>query len=159
MSSSDFREANVEGVPGAAGGGHFAGLPHGSHVSADPILDLAEFQLLEDQLDNPRIARDFARDFVRLWEARHQTLRTAVEHGDVPAALDAILSLRTSSAMVGGVRLAGLAGQMEEHINNGDLGQARPLLHELAECGESTIQELKESYVLKNSTPEPDPTG
>lgn len=158
MSSSDFHDPGVEALPAVAAVAD-ARLPLGSQASVDPILDLAEFQLFEDQLDNPRIARDFARDFVRLWEARHQALATAVERGDVSAALDAVLSLRTSSAMLGGSRLAVQATRVEEHIYNGDLVRARPLLHDLEECGARTVQELKGSYVLRNATPEPDPTA
>ena len=92
-----------------------------------------------------------------MWRARYQTLASAVESGDLPAALDAILSLRTSSAMVGGVRLAVYAARLEDHMNNGDLRQAGPLLNDIAECGQRTVNELKESYVLRNATSEPDP--
>lgn len=158
MSSSDFHDPGVEALPAVAAVAD-TGVPLGSKASVDPILDLAEFQLFEDQLDNPRIARDFARDFVRLWETRHQALAAAVERGDVSAALDAVLSLRTSSAMLGGSRLAVQAARVEEHINDGDLGRARPLLHDLEECGARTVQELRESYVLRNAAPEPDPTA
>lgn len=115
-----------------------------------PILDLAEFQHLEDQVDNPLIARTFAGDFARLWRMRYEIIAGAVGRGDAPAALDAILSLRTSSTMVGGVRLAQLAAQLERHIRNGDLREAQPLLSDVAECGHATVQELKDSYVLRN---------
>ena len=159
MSSSDFHDANAAAALGAAGVADGSGWAQGGSFSVDPILDLAQFQLLEDQLDNPRIAREFARDFVKMWRARYQTLVSAVERGDLPAALDAILSLRTSSAMVGGVRLAVYAARLEDHMNNGDLRQARPLLNAIAECGQRTVNELKESYVLRNATSEPDPAA
>ncbi|WP_234754150.1 Hpt domain-containing protein [Arthrobacter ramosus] len=115
-----------------------------------PILDLAEFQFLEDQLDNPLIARIFAGDFAKLWWTRYGILAGAVGRGDVPGALDAILSLRTSSTMVGGVRLALLAARLEERIRYGDLPAAQPLLEAIADCGQRTVQELRDSYVLRN---------
>ena len=123
-------------------------LPAGGHKQ--PLLDLAAFQLLEDQLDNPLIARSFASDFAKLWTLRYEALAGAVERGDEAGALDAILSLKTSSTMVGGVRLALLAGQFEEHIRNGDISDLRSLLAAVAECGHATVLELRGSYVLRN---------
>ncbi|UVJ39140.1 Hpt domain-containing protein [Arthrobacter sp. CJ23] len=150
MFNSGFSEVNEEAGPGHTGSAdHSNGLPT-AHLAKLPILDLAEFQLLEDQVDNPLIARTFAGDFAKLWGIRYEILAAAVERGDSAAALDAILSLRTSSTMVGGVRLARLAAQLEEHIRNSDLREAQPLLKDVAECGHRTVQELKDSYVLRN---------
>ncbi len=118
--------------------------------SAQPILDLAVFQLLEDQLDNPLIARSFASDFAKLWTLRYEVLAGAVERGDAAGAMEAVLSLKTSSTMVGGVRLALLAGQFEERIRNGDLKDTGSLLAAVAECGRATVLELRGSYVLRN---------
>lgn len=115
-----------------------------------PLLDLAVFQLLEDQLDNPLIARSFASDFAKLWTLRYEVLAGAVERGDTAGAMEAILSLKTSSTMVGGVRLALLAGQFEDRIRNGDLKDADTLLAAVAECGHATVRELQGSYVLRN---------
>ncbi|MGW9412708.1 Hpt domain-containing protein [Arthrobacter cupressi] len=118
--------------------------------SGQPLLDLAVFQLLEDQLDNPLIARSFASDFAKLWTLRYEVLAGAVERGDIAGALEAILSLKTSSIMVGGMRLAGLAGEFEEHIRKGGVRDARSLLAAVAECGHATVLELQGSYVLRN---------
>lgn len=148
MFSSGSSEANEDADSGQAAS---VDAPNGLPTDPKhPILDLAKFQLLEDQLDNPLIARTFARDFAKLWDARYETLAAAVERMDAAAALDAILSLKTSSAMVGGVRLALLAAQMEKHIRYGDLRDAQPLLNVIAECGNATVHELKHSYVLRN---------
>ena len=158
MFSSDFSDINDAADPGHARLPAESGRADSARLAGHPILDLAEFQVFEDQLDNPRIARSFASDFAKLWRVRYQTLATAVERGDVAAALDAILSLRTSSSMLGGTRLAVLAARVEEHVNTGDLRSAQPLLNDLSECGELTVQELKASYVLRNASPEPDPS-
>lgn len=123
--------------------------PPAAPPARHPILDLAEFQILEDQLDNPLIARTFAGDFAKLWVRRYEILAAAVGRGDAPAALDAILSLRTSSTMLGGVRLAQLAGRLEEHLRYGDLRDVQPLLNAIADCGQRTVEELKDSYVLR----------
>ena len=120
-----------------------------AELAEHPILDLAEFQLLEDQVDNPSIARSFAGDFAKLWGMRYEVLAAAVGRGDEAAALDAVLSLRTSSAMVGGVRLARLAAKLEGFLRTNDFLAARGLLHEVGECGRLTVGELRSSYVLR----------
>ncbi|MDQ0031404.1 Hpt domain-containing protein [Arthrobacter bambusae] len=150
MFSSASSEVNEDSDPSHPGLTERSNALPAVPLAELPILDLAEFQLLEDQVDNPLIARTFAGDFAKLWVQRYEILATAVEHGDVAAALNAVLSLRTSSTMVGGVRLADLAAQLEEHIRKSELREARPLLKEVAECGHLTVQELKDSYVLRN---------
>lgn len=117
--------------------------------ATQPLLDLAVYQLLEDQLDNPLIARSFASDFAKLWTLRYEVLAGAVERGDAAGAMEAILSLKTSSTMVGGVRLALLAGQFEEQIRSGNLKDIGSLLAAVAECGRATVLELRGSYVLR----------
>ena len=72
----------------------------------------------------------------------------SLDSGDEAAALDAVLSLKTSSAMVGGVRLAELAGELEDAIRVGDADRARLLLREVAESGNETVDELQLSYIL-----------
>ncbi|GAB3560820.1 hypothetical protein GCM10027405_11410 [Arthrobacter alkaliphilus] len=150
MFSSGFSEVNEESDPGlTAVVSDSDGLPT-VPLAEHPILDLAEFQLLEDQVDNPLVARTFAGDFAKLWAKRYELLSTAIERGDVAGALNAVLSVRTSSMMVGAVRLSVLAARLEERIRRGELRAARPLLTEVAECGYVTVQELKDSYVLRN---------
>ena len=69
-----------------------------------------------------------------------------------PAALDAVLSLKTSSAMVGGVRLAELAGELEDAIRGRRHSTcARLLLREVAESGNDTVDELQSGYILWES--------
>ena len=155
MFSSDFSEVDERGDSDRTG--QTKGSTWMPVASGRPILDLAEFQLLEDQVGDPRIARIFASDFAKLWPTRYGNLAAAVERGDEAAALDTILSLRTSSAMVGGIRLSVLAAILEQHILNGELCNAQTLLDEIAECGQRTVKELRESYVLRNESPEPDP--
>ncbi|MEZ2388310.1 Hpt domain-containing protein [bacterium RCC_150] len=150
MFSSGSSEVNEEADSSPMASSVDTPGPSAVDLAEHPILDLAEFQLLEDQVDNPLIARAFAGDFAKLWARRYQILATAVERGNESAALDAILSLRTSSTMVGGMRLASLSAHLEEHLRNGDFPAARKLLKEIAECGRLTVQELRASYVLRN---------
>ncbi|MDI3211493.1 Hpt domain-containing protein [Arthrobacter sp. AL12] len=118
--------------------------------TAPPLVDPSALQELGTQLDSPAVAKGFARDYSNMWDRRYQSLASSIDSGDEAAALDAVLSLKTSSAMVGGVRLAELARELEDAIRVSDADLARQLLQEVAESGDETVEELQFSY-LKDS--------
>ncbi len=121
-----------------------AGVAPTAAVNAKrPIVDPSALQELGSQLDSPSVATGFARDYTKMWDQRYQSLATSLDNGDEAAALDAILSLKTSSAMVGGVRLAELSRELEDAIRVRDADLARLLLHEVAESGNDTVDELQ----------------
>ena len=105
---------------------------------------------LETELDGPELARGFARDYATLWDQRFSRLAASVQAGDRPDALDAVISLRITSAMVGGIRLASLAQALEDAIRRGDFVQGNALLAGVAEHGVRTVSELQANYILKN---------
>ena len=88
-------------------------------------MDPAALQELGSQLDSPAVAKGFARDYAKMWDQRYHRSPSSLDRGDEAAALDAVLSLKTSSAMVGGVRLAELAGELEDAIRGRDADLAR----------------------------------
>jgi HPt (histidine-containing phosphotransfer) domain-containing protein len=116
-----------------------------------PLVDPAALQDLGDQLENPAVAKGFARDYAKMWDQRYSALASALERRDLPGSLDAVLSLKTSSAMVGGLRLAKLAGELEDVLRAGDLDRALSLLLDVAQRGGETVDELQFSYVLWES--------
>ncbi|WP_253906652.1 Hpt domain-containing protein [Arthrobacter sp. I3] len=118
---------------------------------AAPLVDPAALQDLGAQLENPAVAKGFARDYTRMWDQRYRSLASALERGDLAGSMDAVLSLKTSSAMVGGLRLAQLAGELENALRAGDIGRALSLLHDVAARGGETVDELQFSYVLWDS--------
>ncbi|MET3162313.1 UNVERIFIED_ORG: HPt (histidine-containing phosphotransfer) domain-containing protein [Arthrobacter sp. UYEF10] len=105
---------------------------------------------LEEELDGPELALGFARDYASLWDLRFSRLAAAVHTEDRPAALDAVISLRIASAMVGGIRLSALAQGLEDAIRRNDFVHGQALLTILAEHGVRTVSELQASYILKN---------
>ena len=119
--------------------------------AAPPLVDPAALQDLGAQLDSPAVAKGFARDYTRMWDQRYRSLASALERGDLAGSMDAVLSLKTSSAMVGGLRLAQLAGELENALRAGDMGHALSLLRDVAERGGETVDELQFSYVLWDS--------
>lgn len=74
-----------------------------------PLLDLAVLAELVEDLGSPDIAWNFAQDYIQIWQRRRDALAAALERGERSAALDAVISLRISAAMIGGLRLAHLA--------------------------------------------------
>ena len=118
--------------------------------AAAPLVDPSALRELGSELDNPAAAKGFARDYTNMWNRRYQSLATSLDSGDEAAAMDAVLSLKTSSTMVGGVRLAELASELEDAIRVHDADLARHLLHEVAESGHDTVDELQISYLEDN---------
>ena len=131
-----------------------AGLaPAAAKTAADaapPLVDPSALHELGSQLDSPAVAKGFARDYTNMWDRRYRSLASSLDSGDEAAALDAVLSLKTSSAMVGGVRLAELARELEDAIRVRDADLARLLLREVADSGNETVDELQLSYLEEN---------
>ena len=150
-SSSGGVPAEPSAAGSAAGvkGGMTPGCPGGREPSrwVEPEI-LAE---LEAELDGPELAHGFARDYAGLWDQRFSRLAAAVKDQDRVAALDAVISLRIASTMVGGIRLATLARAIEEAVRRSEFATARQLLAGLAEHGVRTISELRANYIHENS--------
>lgn len=134
--------------PALAAGPSLAPVETAGEATAAPIVDPSALHELGSQLGSPAVAKGFARDYTNMWGQRYQSLAASLDSGDEAAALDAVLSLKTSSAMVGGVRLAGLAGELEDAIRIRDADRARALLREVAESGNETVDELQLSHDL-----------
>ena len=113
-----------------------------------PLVDLAVLQDLEEQLAHPAVAQKFARDYATLWSQRHQKLAAALKRQDAAAALDAVISMKIASAMVGGLRLSRLAEQLEGFIRRGDLENGYALIAAVELHGSATVKELQENYIL-----------
>jgi HPt (histidine-containing phosphotransfer) domain-containing protein len=85
-----------------------------------PLLDKAVLERLRSDLndDADDVWRVFVLDFIANLPIRIQRVRLAFTTGDVPGALDAILSLKTSSQMVGAQRLAACALEVERKLRD-----------------------------------------
>ncbi|TLM83672.1 Hpt domain-containing protein [Pseudarthrobacter sp. NamE2] len=117
-----------------------------------PILDKAVLDRLRDELeDDEGIWRLFVQDFITQLPRRTERLRAALTGGDMAEAVDAVLSLRTSSQMVGAERLAAIALHVEEALRQAtgaDPADALPRLaatyqRRINQCGEQTRNLLK----------------
>ncbi|MDQ0826188.1 HPt (histidine-containing phosphotransfer) domain-containing protein [Arthrobacter sp. B2I5] len=119
---------------------------HDNDTHTVPLVDPVVLQDLEDELGQPELVTNFAKDYVRLWETRERRLTTSLANQDRAAALDAVISLRVSSTMVGALRLAGLAVALESAVRRGDLSGG--FFGELISVqGRATVEELRERYL------------
>ncbi|WP_139346866.1 Hpt domain-containing protein [Sinomonas mesophila] len=112
-----------------------------------PLLDDGVLRELAEDV-GPRAATSFAREFAGMWPRRRAALATAVSRGDVEGAMDAILSVRVSSAMVGARRLEGLAAGLETGLRTGGVRALRPLLRDVERCGDDTARALVDAAEL-----------
>jgi hypothetical protein len=115
-----------------------------------PLVDGSILEDLEDELNGSELALRFARDYAAMWDTRYSRLALAVQNQDRASALDAIISLRITSTMVGGLRLARLAELLENVIRQGDFGQGQAMMGRVADNGDRTVSELQANYILKN---------
>jgi hypothetical protein len=107
----------------------------------DPLV----LQELEEDLGRPDLATNFAKDYVVMWERRERRLIASVQEEDLTAALDAVISLKVSSAMVGALRLAFLAQTLEARVRSGDISGG--IVRELSVHGRATVEELQAQYL------------
>jgi HPt (histidine-containing phosphotransfer) domain-containing protein len=139
----------VNPLSAAAGGTADAGMLQEPEELL-PLVDARILEDLEEELNGSELALRFARDYAAMWDQRYSRLALAVQNQDRASALDAIISLRITSAMVGGVRLARLAELLETLIRQGDFGQGQAMMDRVADHGDRTVSELQASYILKN---------
>jgi HPt (histidine-containing phosphotransfer) domain-containing protein len=102
-------------------------------ANAVPLLDGAVLQKLQEGLDDEDVCKVFVQNFIALLPARAEKVRRTLTTGDLRGALDAVLSLKSSSQMVGAERLAEFATDLE-HSLRVDTHHAEParLLPQLA---------------------------
>lgn len=146
LSAPDDGDASAAFSPGSFPGGAGPAAPE-----VAPLVDPGALQDLGAQLESPSVAKGFARDYAAMWDQRYSCLASALARRDEAGSLEAVLSLKTSSAMVGGVQLARLAGELEDAVRGGDMERASSLLGDIAESGSETVDELQYSYILWES--------
>lgn len=113
-------------------------------------MDLAVLQDMEEQLGRPDIVWNFANDYAGMWGERQRSVVDSVEREDGVAALDAVISLKVSSAMVGGLRLARLAEALELILRKGDLQAGASVLALISFHGQATMKELQLQYLRRD---------
>jgi HPt (histidine-containing phosphotransfer) domain-containing protein len=83
-----------------------------------PVLDTDALGRLADQLDDPEILCGFIRRYESMLGRRVDRLHHALTAQDHEDWMDAILSLKTSSAMVGAAALSRLAADLQANLTH-----------------------------------------
>ena len=142
--------------------GRLANVAGGSRAPGPVVwVDAEVLRDLEEQLAGPWILQRFIHDYVSLWQRRHETLADAIERQDTEAALDAAISLKVSSSMVGATSLARLAQKLQETIQAGNFPAGEELLSAVGVCGRATANELVAGHTkpgaVRSATPHGEP--
>jgi histidine phosphotransfer protein HptB len=95
----------------------------GSDNSSQPFVDLAVLETLRSELEpDSGYCKVFVNSYIQQLPRRLARLRRAVEAMDLDAAMDAVLSLKTSSRMVGAAHLGTLADELESILRRSAAG-------------------------------------
>lgn len=118
-----------------------------------PLVDKSVLDRLREELEEDEgYCMVFVGNFIACLPDRIGRLRLALTTGDLEGAADAVLSLKTSSQMVGAERLAALATDLEAEIRTGaHEAEAAVVLPQLAatflrpidHCGRMTTYRLQ----------------
>ncbi|MGM9472581.1 Hpt domain-containing protein [Pseudarthrobacter sp. YS3] len=118
-----------------------------------PLVDQSVLDRLRVELDEDEgYSTVFVGNFIGYLPVRIDRLRLALTTGDLDGSVDAILSLKTSSQMVGAERLAGLAMTLERCIREESRGVdpsvvlprlAAEYLKPIGYCSRQTVHRLQ----------------
>jgi HPt (histidine-containing phosphotransfer) domain-containing protein len=93
--------------------------------------------------------RRFVRDYVRLWDQRVERLIEALDADDHDEAQTVLLSIRSSSAMVGAVVVEATASLLHSSIKKGDSAGCARHLKRLQVVGPDACRELATLFDLE----------
>jgi HPt (histidine-containing phosphotransfer) domain-containing protein len=85
----------------------------GAEESDAPLLDPKVLDKFREDLDEFEVWSAFVQNFLSALPLRIETLRLTLTTGDAVGAMDAVLSLKTASQMVGASRLSAVAHALE----------------------------------------------
>lgn len=113
-----------------------------------PIVCMETLHSLEASLDGERtFCLSFVCRYVEMWPGRFARIHDAVTAGHESDAMDAALSLRSSSMMVGACRLGKLADELIDLLQCGSHAAAAKKLGALQLCGNTTACQLTDGYI------------
>lgn len=112
-----------------------------------PIVSEQVFTDLQADLEEPDVTLQFLLNYLQMWDNRYTRLSEAINAGNRETAMDAVLSVRTSARMIGALRLAQRAADIERYLLAGDTQSAALLLGELEQCGGATMQQLRRRFL------------
>ncbi|WP_051442108.1 Hpt domain-containing protein [Arthrobacter sp. H14] len=88
-------------------------------------VDLATFESLRSELGSSYARLIFARNFVELLPRRVHRIISALDNNDTNMAMESVLSLKITSAMIGGPIVENRCSQIERAVRAGKFYEAR----------------------------------
>ncbi|MFC8302280.1 hypothetical protein ACFUCV_01185 [Specibacter sp. NPDC057265] len=117
-------------------------------ITKVPLVSSETLQVLEESLNGELgLCRNFVSRFIDMWPGRFERIHEAITTAHQEDAMDAALSLRSSSMMVGGARLGAMATDIIALLEYEAYAQAATKLATLQRCGNQTTRQLKACYV------------
>jgi HPt (histidine-containing phosphotransfer) domain-containing protein len=83
---------------------------------AEPVVDDQVLAVLGEELEDPQALGGFLGSYLGLLDRRLDRIERALTAGDPEAGMDAVLSLKTASAMAGATALAQAAARLQARI-------------------------------------------
>ncbi len=113
-------------------------------MTDESLVDARVLESLSAELyGSAEIARRFLCDFQEGWDCRIVRLRATLSSGDLDDAFVVILSIRTTSEMVGAPGLARLAAEMQQLARARRLAELKEKLPVLEGIAERTFAEFR----------------
>jgi HPt (histidine-containing phosphotransfer) domain-containing protein len=113
-------------------------------MTDESLVDARVLESLSAELyGSAEIARRFLGDFQEGWDCRIGRLRAGLSRGDLDDAFVVILSIRTTSEMVGAPALARLAAEMQQLANGRRLTELAEKLPALEAIADRTFAEFR----------------
>lgn len=103
-----------------------------SDDEAIPVLDSSRLRLLAQEVGN-KAAHEFLGTYLRLLPARMARLVGQLASGDIEASMDAVLSLKVTSSMIGAIGLEHYCQALQHQLSLGRLADAETAKSELSE--------------------------
>lgn len=117
------------------------------HAGSLPLISPPVIRQLEVDLGERGPFLAFIRSFTDMWPSRFQRLSGAVHSGDTTVTVDALLSLQTSSGMIGASRLAELCLELDNELRL-NIPTAAEILVDIHICGDATTELLRTDYLV-----------
>ena len=104
----------------------------------DEVVDRRAFDALAGELGSLASARRIATLYLSLLDTRVARLVAACDAEDAASAMDAVLSLKVSSATVGAAQMCDRATEVEDRLLTGGCRSARSALEQVRCAGPTT---------------------
>lgn len=126
-----------------AGESMFEGIVPAAKLEDLPLLSFGTFEALREEVDGSPAFDGFIDRYMSLWPVRHSRLVDACHNHDHEAAMDAILSIRSSAQMIGALRLAAHTLESESVLRSRESRTGKTMLTALDACGQATMIQLR----------------